>query len=93
MTSQEKPQNQLIWTHTGPQRLNGQPGSLHRSDLDHLRIYYGCIPLCSCGTPKRESWSSFASFCDLFSPTGLLLYAGLCHLFTVTCNAMFGWYP
>ena len=42
-TPQGNSQNQLTRAPRGSQRLNQQPGSLHRTDLDTLQIRYSCV--------------------------------------------------
>jgi hypothetical protein len=48
-------QDQLTRTQVDSQRS----GSLYGSDLGLLHICYGCIALCSCGTPNSRSKGCF----------------------------------
>ena len=55
-TPQEDLQSQLTWIHGGPQRLNHQPNSTQRRDLNpHSPICSRCAAWSSCGSPNN--WS------------------------------------
>jgi hypothetical protein len=61
--TQENPQNQLTWAHSGSQRLSSQPENRHGMELGLLRVYTSCAAGSSCGTHKaRVAPDYIASF-------------------------------
>ena len=52
---EHRPENQVSMAHTGSQTSKGQSRTPHGSELNPLRLCYGCIVRCSCGTLNRES--------------------------------------
>jgi hypothetical protein len=56
-TPQEDLQIQLIWTHSGSQRLNHKQESVHGTDLVPLQVCNRCTAWSSSGTSKNKSRS------------------------------------
>lgn len=71
---QENIQNRLSWPQRDPHRLNRQPGSMDRADIDPLHICTSCVAWSSCGTPdsRNRGWL-FCLPLGPFPSTGWLL--------------------
>lgn len=72
-TPWEGSHNQLTWAQRGSQRLNGQKGSLHGTELGTLHICHSYAAWSTCGTPNSGNGCCLQLFLLVFGTLFLIL--------------------